>query len=74
MGEIYGIKSSIDGSFNRGSVEEILSDNHYSVVLLDLGTRDIVSDGSFVEISEQLKQVIFNHHCDDNIYKRFEFV
>jgi len=59
VGEIYGIKSSIDGSFNRGLVEEILSENRYSVVLFDLGTRDIVSHSSLVEISEQLKQVIF---------------
>lgn len=73
--DIYGIKSSIDGSFNRGFVEEILNKNQYSVFFIDLGIRDIVSINSFVEVSEQLKLVIFvfiiiyyNHNN-----KHFEF-
>lgn len=59
IGEIYGIRSSVDGSFNRGEVEEKLNDNQYRVVLFDLGSKDIVSSNSLVEIPEQLKRVFF---------------
>lgn len=59
VGDIFGIWSSIDGSFNRGSVKEILNENEYRVVLFDLGTTDIVSTNNFREIPKELKQVIF---------------
>ncbi|XP_026816248.1 uncharacterized protein LOC113555865 isoform X3 [Rhopalosiphum maidis] len=57
VGEVFGIRSSTDNSFNRGAVEEKLNENQYKVVLFDLGTKDIVSADSFVEIPEHLKQV-----------------
>uniref|UniRef100_A0A2H8TG30 Tudor domain-containing protein 1 n=1 Tax=Melanaphis sacchari TaxID=742174 RepID=A0A2H8TG30_9HEMI len=57
VGEVFGIRSSTDNSFNRGAVEEKLNENQYKVVLFDLGTKDIVSANSFVEIPEHLKQV-----------------
>ncbi|XP_022162071.1 uncharacterized protein LOC111027893 isoform X3 [Myzus persicae] len=57
VGEVFGIRSSIDNSFNRGAIEEKLNENQYKVVLFDLGTKDIVSADSFVEIPEHLKQV-----------------
>lgn len=57
VGEIFGIRSSTDNSFNRGVVEEKLNENQYKVVLFDLGTKDIVSENSFVEIPEHLQQV-----------------
>jgi len=34
-----------------------LNENQYKVVLFDLGTKDIVSANSFVEIPEHLQQV-----------------
>lgn len=61
VGEIFGIRSSTDGSFNRGSVKEILNENEYRVVLFDLGTTDVVSINSFIEIPKKLKQVIFTY-------------
>lgn len=57
IGEVYGIRSSTDNSFNRGAVEEKLSEDQYRVVFYDLGTKDTVSASSFVEIPEHLKQV-----------------
>lgn len=57
MGEIFGIRSSINGSFNRGAIKEKLNENQYRVVLFDLGMEDIVSANSFVEIPEKIKQV-----------------
>lgn len=60
VGELFAIRSSIDGSFNRGSVKEILNENEYKVVLFDLGTTNIVSINSFIEIPKEVKQVIFS--------------
>lgn len=57
IGEVLGIQSS-DGSFKRGTVKEKLNENQYKVVFIDFGTEDIVPPNSFVEIPEQLKQVI----------------
>ncbi|XP_050056969.1 uncharacterized protein LOC114132611 isoform X5 [Aphis gossypii] len=57
IGEVYGIRSSTDNSFNRGAVEEKLSEDQYRVVFYDLGTKDTVSASSFVEIPEHLKQI-----------------
>lgn len=60
MGEVLAIQS-VDGSFNRCIVEEKLNDNQYKVVLLDFGTKDIVSVNSFVELPEYVKQVNINY-------------
>ncbi|XP_060870995.1 uncharacterized protein LOC132945306 isoform X4 [Metopolophium dirhodum] len=57
VGEVLGIRLSTNNSFNRGVVEEKLNENQYKVVLFDLGTKDIVSANSFVEIPEHLQQV-----------------
>lgn len=59
VGEIFGIRSSIDGLFYRGTVKDQLNGNQFRVVLFDLGTEDIVSINSFVEIPEYLKQVSY---------------
>lgn len=56
IGDVFGIRSSTDGSFYRGTVKEKLNENQFSVVLLDLGTEDVVSINSFVEIPKQLKE------------------
>lgn len=56
-GDIFGIRSSIDGLFSRALVEEIINENQCRVVFLDLGTEDIVSSNLFVEIPENVKQV-----------------
>jgi len=63
-----GIRSSVDGSFNRGMVEEKLNDNQYKVVLFDSGTKDIVSSNSFVEIPEYVKQVHYIFIIYDNSF------
>lgn len=55
--EIFGIRSSIDGLFYRGTIKDILNGNQFSVILFDLGTEDIVSINSIVEIPDNLKQV-----------------
>lgn len=59
LGEIFGIRSSIDGLFYRGTIKDILNGNQFSVILLDLGTEDIVSINSIVEIPDNLKQVSY---------------
>lgn len=58
IGEVFGVRS-IDGSFNRGQIIEILNENQFKVIFFDFGTEEIVSANSIIEISEQLKQVIF---------------
>lgn len=57
VGDIYGIKSSIDSSYKRGIVQEKLNENQYRIVYFDLGTEDIVSSNSFVNIPDELKEV-----------------
>jgi hypothetical protein len=57
VGDIFGIRSSIDGSFNRGAVLKKLNENQFKVIYFDLGIEDNVSVNSFVEIPESLKQV-----------------
>lgn len=57
MGEIFGIRSSTNGSFNRGVIKEKLNENQYRVVLFDLGTEDIVLTNSLVDIPEKIKMV-----------------
>lgn len=69
VGDIYGIRSSIDGSFNRGSVLEELNENQFKVVFFDLGTEDVVSASSFVEIPKRLKQVSIIFHIYNLTYQ-----
>lgn len=57
VGDIYGIRSSIDNSYKRGIVKEKLNENQYRVIYFDLGTEDIVSSNSFVKIPDRLKEV-----------------
>ncbi|XP_050543343.1 uncharacterized protein LOC126906674 isoform X2 [Daktulosphaira vitifoliae] len=57
IGEVCGIRSSINDLFYRGIIKEQISNNQYKVKFFDLENEDVVELNSIVKIPDYLKKI-----------------